>query len=64
MAVYKRGKTWTVQISWYVSDLLKKSGKRKQFKTKGGFKTKTEAKQWEAEQTIAKKEKLSNLLCK
>lgn len=61
MAIYKRGKTWTVQISWYVSDLSKKSGKRKQFKTKGGFKTKAEAKQWEAEQTIAKKEhKISN----
>lgn len=57
MSIYKRGKTWTVQMVWYVLDPSTKTGKKKQYKTKGGFKTKAEAKQWEAEQTIAKKEK-------
>lgn len=59
MSIYKRGKTWTVQMVWYVLDPSTKTGKKKQYKTKGGFKTKAEAKQWEAEQTIAKKEKRS-----
>lgn len=37
MGVYKRGKTWTAQVSWY-----DEHGKR-QFKSKGGFKTKAQA---------------------
>lgn len=61
MTVYKRGNSWTVQISWYVPDLEAKSGKKKKYKTKGGFKTKTQAKKWENEQVLAKNtNKLTN----
>lgn len=41
MAIYKRVNSWTVQISWYISD---PSGKKKKYKTKGGFRTKSQAK--------------------
>ncbi|WP_296286995.1 hypothetical protein [Lactobacillus sp.] len=41
MAIYKRGNSWTIQISWYISDPL---GKKKKYKTKGGFRTKLQAK--------------------
>lgn len=34
MAVYKRGNSWTVQVSWYISDPDTKSGKRKNIKPK------------------------------
>ena len=44
MAVYKRGNSWTVQVSWYISDPDTKSGKKKKYKTKGGFRTKAQAK--------------------
>ncbi|MCO6546205.1 MAG: site-specific integrase [Gilliamella sp.] len=54
MAVYKRGNSWTVQVSWYISDPDTKSGKKKKYKTKGGFRTKAQAKKWENEQTLAK----------
>ncbi|WEV40309.1 site-specific integrase [Lactobacillus sp. ESL0681] len=54
MSIYKRGKKWTVQISWYVLDPDSKSGKKKKYKTKGGFFTKAEAKKWEIEQISAK----------
>ena len=54
MAIYKRGKTWTVQVSWYVPSLKNKSGKKREYKTKSGFRTKAEAKKWEAEQLVAK----------
>lgn len=54
MAVYKRGNSWTVQVSWYISDPDTKSGKKKKYKTKGGFKTKAQAKKWENEQILAK----------
>ena len=53
MAIYKRGKTWTVQVSWYVPSLKNKSGKKREYKTKSGFRTKAEAKKWEAEQLVA-----------
>lgn len=45
---YKRGKTWTVQVSWY--DI---HGNRK-YKTKGGFKTKAEANKWGNRMEVAK----------
>lgn len=48
MSVYKRGKTWTVQIVLYDKD------KKRHFKTKGGFKTKKEASLWEDQQNLAK----------
>ena len=54
MAIYRRGKNWTVQISWYVTDPTGESGKKKKYKTKGGFRTKIEAKKWETEQFSAK----------
>lgn len=54
MAIYKRGKTWTVQVSWYILDTNSKTGKKKKYKTKGGFLTKAEAKKWEIEQISAK----------
>lgn len=58
MAIYKRGKTWTVQISWYS---YLNGHKKKQYKTKGGFHTKAEARLWESEQDINKaKHKISN----
>lgn len=61
MAIYKRGKTWTVQISWYVTDLDSPNEKKKKYKTKGGFHTKAEAKKWEIEQLTAKNSnKLTN----
>lgn len=41
MAIYIRGNSWTIQISWYISDPL---GKKKKYKTKGGFRTKLQAK--------------------
>lgn len=55
MAVYKRGNSWTVQVSWYISDPDTISGKKKKYKTKGGFRTKAQARKWENEQTLAKK---------
>lgn len=68
MAIYKRGKTWTAQVSWYVPSLKNKSGKKREYKTKSGFRTKAEAKKWEAEQLVAKsKNKITNQnphLCK
>lgn len=58
MAVYKRGKTWTAQISWYT---FVNGKKKKEFKTKGGFHTKAEAQLWESKQNIAKsKHRISN----
>lgn len=48
MAIYKRGNSWIVQISWYISD---PSGKKK---TKGGFRIKSQAKKWENEKILAK----------
>lgn len=45
---YKRGKTWTVQVSWY--DV---HGKR-HYKTKGGFKTKASANRWRNKMEVAK----------
>ena len=61
MAIYKRGKTWTVQVSWYVPSLKNKSGKKREYKTKSGFRTKAEAQKWEAEQLVAKsKNKITN----
>lgn len=48
MSIYKRGKTWTVQIVLYDKD------KKRHFKTKGGFKTKKEASLWEDQQNLAK----------
>lgn len=48
MAVYKRGNSWTVQISWYITDPDAKSGKKKKYKTK------TQAKKWKNEQILAK----------
>ena len=48
MSIYKRGKTWTVQIVLYDKD------KKRHFKTKGGFKTKKEASLWEDKQNLAK----------
>lgn len=54
MAVYKRGKTWTAQVSWY-----DEHGKR-HFKTKSGFKTKSTANKWLHETEAAKdKQQLS-----
>lgn len=29
MTVYKRGNSWTVQISWYITDPDAESGKKK-----------------------------------
>lgn len=46
--LYKRGKTWTVQVSWY-----NVHGKR-HYKTKGGFKTKTQANKWGNKMEAAK----------
>lgn len=58
MSVYKRGTSWTVQISWYEPD---EKEKKKKFKTKGGFRTKAEAKKWETEQLSFKNtKKLTN----
>lgn len=54
MAVYKRGNSWTVQVSWYITDPDTKFGKKKKYKTKGGFRTKAQAKKWENEQILAK----------
>ena len=43
-----------MQVSWYISDPDTKSGKKKKYKTKGGFRTKAQAKKWENEQILAK----------
>lgn len=52
MTVYKRGKAWSVQVSWYT---VETGGKKKRhFKTKGGFKTKKEAELWETQEKLAK----------
>ena len=52
MTVYKRGKAWSVQVSWYT---VEAGGKKKRhFKTKGGFKTKKEAELWETQEKLAK----------
>ena len=52
MTVYKRGKAWSVQVSWYT---VEAGGKKKRhYKTKGGFKTKKEAQLWETQEKIAK----------
>lgn len=52
MTVYKRGKAWSVQVSWYT---VENGGKKKRhFKTKGGFKTKKEAELWETQEKLAK----------
>ncbi len=52
MTVYKRGKAWSVQVSWYT---VEAGGKKKRhFKTKGGFKTKKEAQLWETQEKLAK----------
>lgn len=52
MTVYKRGKAWSVQVSWYT---IETGGKKKRhFKTKGGFKTKKEAQLWETQEKLAK----------
>lgn len=52
MTVYKRGKAWSVQVSWYT---IETGGKKKRhFKTKGGFKTKKEAELWETQEKLAK----------
>lgn len=45
---YKRGKTWTAQVSWYDAH-----GKR-HYKTKGGFKTKASANKWRNKMEVAK----------
>ncbi len=36
MAVYKRGNSWTVQVSWYITVLILNPGKRKNIKLKVG----------------------------
>lgn len=52
MTVYKRGKAWSVQVSWYT---VEAGGKKKRhYKTKGGFKTKKEAQLWETQEKLAK----------
>ena len=52
MAIYKRGKAWSVQVSWYT---IETGGKKKRhYKTKGGFKTKKEAQLWETQEKLAK----------
>ena len=52
MTVYKRGKAWSVQVSWYT---IETGGKKKRhYKTKGGFKTKKEAELWETQEKLAK----------
>lgn len=52
MTVYKRGKAWSVQVSWYT---VEAGGKKKRhYKTKGGFKTKKEAELWETQEKLAK----------
>ncbi|MEK3549754.1 tyrosine-type recombinase/integrase [Lactobacillus crispatus] len=52
MTVYKRGKAWSVQVSWYT---VETGGKKKRhYKTKGGFKTKKEAELWETQEKLAK----------
>lgn len=52
MTVYKRGKVWSVQVSWYT---VEAGGKKKRhYKTKGGFKTKKEAELWETQEKLAK----------
>lgn len=52
MTVYKRGKAWSVQVSWYT---IETGGKKKRhYKTKGGFKTKKEAQLWETQEKLAK----------
>lgn len=52
MAVYKRGKAWSVQVSWYT---VEAGGKKKRhYKTKSGFKTKKEAELWETQEKLAK----------
>ena len=37
--IKKRGKTWSVQISWYSND-------ERKYKTKSGFATKRDAQKW------------------
>lgn len=52
MAIYKRGKVWSVQVSWYETQ---SGGKKKRhYKTKSGFKTKKEAELWETKEKLAK----------
>ena len=52
MAVYKRKKSWSAQVSWYT---VETGGKKKRhFKTKSGFKTKKEAELWETKEKLAK----------
>ena len=52
MAVYKREKSWSVQVSWYT---VEAGGKKKRhYKTKSGFKTKKEAELWETKEKLAK----------
>lgn len=52
MAVYKRKKSWSVQVSWYTIEAGCK--KKRHFKTKSGFKTKREAELWETKEKLAK----------
>ena len=52
MAVYKRKKSWSVQVSWYTIEVGGK--KKRHFKTKSGFKTKKEAELWETQAKLAK----------
>ena len=51
MAVYKRKKVWSVQVSWYT---VEAGGKKRHYKTKSGFKTKKEAELWETKEKLAK----------
>lgn len=52
--IKKRGKTWSVQISWYAND-------ERKYKTKSGFATKRDAQKWANEMEVAKdEENISN----
>lgn len=52
--IKKRGKTWSVQISWYSND-------ERKYKTKSGFATKRDAQKWANEMEVAKdEENISN----
>lgn len=52
--IKKRGKTWSVQISWYSND-------ERKYKTKSGFSTKRDAQKWANEMEVAKdEENISN----
>ena len=53
--IKKRGKTWSVQISWYSND-------ERKYKTKSGFATKRDAQKWANEMEVAKDEE--NISCR